>query len=192
MSEVRRVRLKLGDAEFEADVPEGSVQPMYDQFLCTLERRNRAPPRRLSASGHTALNVAYAADQFGSLPEMVDRGLLRRLFDLREDGVVTLKVLPKGVERGAEALLLILYGYRCLKNEDGVLATQLHRAAEQSGVPIRWPAYELATYDRFVNRIGQRKGSAYSLNDQGVAMAHEITTRILGAVLIEGQPQRFE
>jgi hypothetical protein len=107
--------------------------------------------------------------------------LLRRLFDLREDGVVTLKALPPGAERRAEALLLILYGYRRPKNEEGVLATRLHRAAAQSGISIRWAAYELARYDRFVHRIGQRKGSTYSLNDEGLAMAQEITSAMLAA-----------
>jgi hypothetical protein len=105
----------------------------------------------------------------------------RRLFDLREDGVVTLKALPPGAERRAEALLLILYGYRRPKNEEGVLATRLHRAAAQSGISIRWAAYELAPYDRFVHRIGQRMGSTYSLNDEGLARAQEITSTMLAA-----------
>ena len=62
-----------------------------------------------------------------------------------------------------------------------VLATHLHRAAEHSGISIRWPAYELAPYDRFINRVGRRKGSTYSLNDEGLAMAQEITSKFLGA-----------
>ena len=37
MTEVRRVKMKSGDAEFEADVPEDRVQPMYDRFIGTLE-----------------------------------------------------------------------------------------------------------------------------------------------------------
>jgi hypothetical protein len=204
MTEIRRVKLKFGDAEFEADVPEDRVQPMYDRFLSTLERRNRTPPRPPNGDGKAPItspihprldrapSLACARDDtaapFLASPEFFDHGLLRRVFDLREDGVVILKLLPKGAEKGAESLLLILYGYRRLKNEDGVLATQLHRAAEHSGVSIRWPAYELAPYDRFVNRVGRRKGSAYSLNDEGLAKAQAITTRILGAVLIQGQP----
>jgi hypothetical protein len=210
MTEVRRVRMRFGDAEFEADVPEDRVQPMYDRFLCTLERSKGTRVRPINGDGKVSLgtaagasitapaNAAAAASACGTelriigSGESVDNGLLRRVFDLREDGGVILKVLPKGAEKGAEALLLILYGYHRLRNEDGVLATQLHRAAARSGISIRWPAYELAPYDRFVHRVGQRKGSTYSLNDDGMAMAQEITTRILGAVLVEGQHPIFE
>jgi hypothetical protein len=34
MSETRRLKMKIGDAEFEADVPESMVQPMYAFFPC--------------------------------------------------------------------------------------------------------------------------------------------------------------
>jgi hypothetical protein len=33
---------------------------------------------------------------------------------------------------------------------------------------------------RFVNRGGQRKGSHYSLNSQGLAMAKEMTAKLIG------------
>jgi hypothetical protein len=197
MSEIRRVKMKFGDAEFEADVPEDRVQRMYDRFICTLQRRGRTFSRAINGSrtpGNTTHSVTgtCTAESLTTPPESCDDGSLRHLFDLREDGGVILKVLPDGAEKGAEALLLILYGYRRLKNEDGVLATRLHRAAERSGVAIRWPAYELATYDRFVNRAGRRKGSTYSLNDQGLAIAQRISTKILGAVLIDEQDRIVE
>jgi len=205
MTEVRRVKMKFGDAEFEADVPEDRVQPMYDRFICSLERRSRMPCRTLNGGVKTlastlasisAANIsADARERFISPTtpsESFDTKMLGPLFDLCDDGLVLLKVPPKGVETGAEALLLILYGYLRLKNEDGVLATQLRRAAEHSGISIHWPAYELAPYHRFVNRVGQGKGSAYSLNDQGLTMAQEITSKMLGAVLIQVQPQIFE
>jgi hypothetical protein len=203
MTEIRRVKMKFGDAEFEADVPEDRIQPMYDRFIFTLERRGRAPQRPANGASKAFAGVSMlpadpsatgltsaltdVAEPLVSPAESSDHKLLRRLFDLRHDGVVTLRVLPRGAGRGAEALLLLLYGYRRLKHEEGVLATRLHRAAEQSGVSIRWPAYELATYDRFISRIGRRKGSTYSLNDQGLAMAQEISSMMLAATLIEDQ-----
>jgi hypothetical protein len=200
MTEIRRVKMKFGDAEFEADVPEDRIQPMYDRFIFTLEQRSRTPHRRFNAGRRASADasapianpfVNSAGDTEAKLcvapGESADIRLLRRLFDLRHDGVVTLKALPSGAERRAEALLLILYGYRWLKNEEGVLATQLHRAAEHSGISIRCAAYELAPYERFVNRVGQRKGSAYSLNDEGLAMAQELSSTMLAATLIENQ-----
>ena len=57
--------------------------------------------------------------------------LLERVFDLRRDGIVILKVLPEGPAQCAHALLLLLYGYHQVKKEY-VLATELYRSAEQS------------------------------------------------------------
>jgi len=198
MTEIRRVKMKFGDAEFEADVPEDRVQPMYDRFIGTMQRRCRIHFGPIGGNIGTPANAAYPAisadtvERLVAPPEFIDDGSLRRLFDLHEDGLVILKVLPNGAGQRPESLLLILYGYRRLKNEDGVLATQLHRAAERSGVAIRWPAYELAPYDRFVNRAGRRKGSTYSLNEQGLAIAQKISTNILGAGSISGQPPILE
>ena len=43
MTEFRRLKMKIGEAEFEADVLENEVGPMYCQFLSMLERRSQIP-----------------------------------------------------------------------------------------------------------------------------------------------------
>src|ERR1043166_6447097 len=100
--------------------------------------------------------------------------MLARMFELRADGVIALRVLPKGDEREADAFLLILYGYRRLKGDEDILGTQLLRSAQHSGIDTYRPAHALASYDRYVIRGGQRKGSTYSLNNQGIIKAEEI------------------
>ena len=42
MSELRRLKMRIGDAEFEAEVAEDEVHPMYHQFLSMLGERR--PP----------------------------------------------------------------------------------------------------------------------------------------------------
>jgi hypothetical protein len=165
MSELRRLKMKIGDAEFEAEVAEDEVYPMYDQFLSMLGER-RPPP----AQAGFVQTSRTASDQ----------SLLTRIFDLRQDGTIVLKVLPDGPDSNTNAMLLLLYGYLLLKNEECVLATQLFRAAEQSGFSLRRPAKECVRNGRFVVRNGQRKGSNYALNNQGLAVAKEITAKILG------------
>jgi len=192
MTEFRRLKMKIGEAEFEADVPESKVLPMYAQFLFMLERRSQAPAR-LSDAGAQAhqqepeseatVQAELSAEpprETGTLGETFDQTLLTRIFDLREDGAVTLKVLPNGPDKGADAMLLLLYGYYRLKNEECVLATHLFRAAAQSGISLRRLANEYVRNGRFVNRGGQRKGSHYSLNSQGLAMAREMTAKLIG------------
>jgi hypothetical protein len=165
MSELRRLKMKIGNAEFEAEVAEDEVQPMYDQFLSMLGEHR--PPRG-KAGFVDSSRIAC------------DQRWLTGIFDLREDGTIVLKVLPDGPDRNADAMLLLLYGYLLLKNEECVLATQLFRAAEQSGISLRRPAKECVRNGRFVVRNGQRKGSNYALNNQGLAVAKEITAKMLG------------
>jgi hypothetical protein len=186
MTEVRRLKMKIGEAEFEADVPENEVQPMYQQFLSMLERRSQAAvPLPASAKAdhkppiEATIRAGSAAQAHQALGDTFDDTLLARIFELRQDGAVTLKVLPPtGPDTNADAMLLLLYGYRRLKNEDYVLATQLFRAAAQSGITLRRPVNAYMRNSRFVIRGGQRKGSHYALSSHGLAMAKEITARI--------------
>jgi hypothetical protein len=184
MNEFRRLKMKIGDAEFEADVPEDKVQPMYDQFLFMVEQRGSTSLYPLGQGRIRAkapdIGTSFFAGALDDDEAGFDRASLRRIFDLRQDGAVVLKVLPKGPDKAANALLLLLYGYHQLKNEEYVLATQLFRAAEQSGISIRRPALEHARDGRFVTRGGHRKGSNYALNSLGLEKAKEITARIIG------------
>ena len=84
--------------------------------------------------------------------------LLERVFDLRRDGIVILKVLPERPAQCAHALLLLLYGYHQVKKEY-VLATELYRSAEQSEISIRGLAKEYARNHRYVVQGGRGKGS---------------------------------
>ena len=193
MTEFRRLKMKIGEAEFEADVPENKVQPMYAQFLFMLERQSRASVRLFGTNVkvhkqkpelqkhdiEVAVQTESSAESHGEPHgEPFDQTLLMRIFEMRDDGAVTLKVLPKGPDTNADAMLLLLYGYYRLKNEEYVLATQLFRAADQSGISLRRPANEQVRNGRFVIRGGQRKGSHYALNTEGLAMAKEIMAKI--------------
>jgi len=181
MTEFRRLKMKIGEAEFEADVPENKVQPMYAQFLFLLERRNQSARPIAANAQEPEVKASFAVGSSTEHPlgETTDRALLTRIFALREDGAVTLKMLPNGADKNADALLLLLYGYHRLKNEEYVLATELFRAAEWSGILLRRPAKELVRNGRFLIRGGQRKGSHYSLNSRGLAMAKEIAAKMI-------------
>jgi hypothetical protein len=192
MSETRRLKMKIDDAEFEADVPDCVVEPMYDRFLSMLERR-RTPPVfwQLDTAGkaHKKTPDIDAAVR-GSIEEVArssatevrcetcDQDFLTQVFDLGLGGVVTLKMLPKGNDQRADALLLLLYGYYRLKNEERVMATVLNRAAELSGIPLPRITNGYARNGRYVVRGGYGKGGNYSLNSEGLAIAKEIVANI--------------
>jgi hypothetical protein len=173
MTGPHRIKIKLGDAEFEAEGSEQSVQAQYLQFLEALKSvAPSKPPPALAAAPRGRIEGQQPADKVH-----IDE-IAANIFELRQDGVVALKVLPKGNDREGDALLLILLGYRRLKNEEAVLATHLLKAAQISGIDVYRPANALVVHDNFIIRGGQRKGSTYRLNNQGVRKAEEIATRI--------------
>jgi hypothetical protein len=193
MSETRRLKIKIGDAEFEADVPENDVQLMYDRFLSMLAQRrtslfrqntidNNAPKRSLAIE--TPKDTGRCSYPIGN-QEPSDSDTLARVFDLRRDGTIVLKVLPKGPAQYAHTLLLLLYGYHRVKNEGFVLATDLYRSAEQSGSTIRRLASEYASNHRYVVRGGRGKGTNYSLNKEGLGIARDIIAKEIVAPIAE-------
>ena len=44
-----RIKMKIGGAEFEADVPESTVQPMYDQFIAAIGKQGQFVTRTTGA-----------------------------------------------------------------------------------------------------------------------------------------------
>lgn len=177
MAETKHIRMKIGDAEFEADVPADSVQGMYEQFLTAIGSRPAAalPPAQVEIPNKEPIVPA--------IPSVIssngmDDVMAARLFELRQDGTVALRALPKGEQREADAYLLLLYGYRRLKNEERILGTQLLQSARYSGIPDWRPADALSAHDQYVIRGGIKKGSTYQLNNPGVTKAEEIAVKI--------------
>jgi hypothetical protein len=167
-----KIRIKLGDAEFEAEGTEESVNAQYEQFIAALDRRNIVP------TPAAAIAPKFAENGTQATATPFDDSLVPRIFELRQDDVVTLKVLPKGPDKEADSILLLLYGYRKMKNEESVLATKLLLASKYSGVSIYRPAHALAQYESLIIRGGQKKGTTYTLNNQGVRKAEEIAAQI--------------
>jgi len=165
---VHKIKIKVGNAEFEAEGSAEDVESQYTRFLALLDK---APSAKLTEK------------TLESNPEITTNNVansdLSKLFELRQDGIVTLRMLPKGDDREADAFLLLLYGYLMLKEQEEVLATQLLAAADRSGLSAYRPAHALAIHDGLVRRGGVKKGSWYSLNNQGKLKAQEIAAKIL-------------
>ena len=79
----------------------------------------------------------------------------------------------------SDALLLLLYGYAQLRNQDQVLGTQLLRAAKQSGLNLERVDRALSKHESLLLKGGARKGTKYSLNNQGRTRAVEIMKAML-------------
>lgn len=167
---MHKIQVRLGDAEFSAEGSEDAVKEQYGQFLELVRGRVAAPPRQPTS---TALAAAAAQP-----PASVD-ALTDRVFDRDKAGKVSLKALPTGASRDADALVLLLYGYRKLLDVHAIVGSQLLRAARQSGLQIDRVDIPLAVRAEFITTAGARRGKRYGLNNRGVAYAEDLLARVV-------------
>lgn len=173
MPETHKLRIKIGDAEFEAEGSQESIKLQYDAFLAALAATPKAAP--VSPPGNSfPWNGVQGVGAAGDIGANQDQ-LIAKAYNADGDkDLVSLKYLPKGDAREADALLLLLYGYSKLKGAEAVLGTQLLRAARQSGLPLDRVDRHIAKHETFLMKGGARKGMKYSLNNQGFVKAAEL------------------
>src|SRR5688572_20240449 len=114
MSELHKLRVKIGEAEFEAQGSEESVRLQYDAFLAALQAVS------VSTVGHKQLTqdegldsasdpLGGAAQNGGKEPDQVDPSVMRRVMT-ESNGLVSLLALPPTETPAPDALLMLLYG----------------------------------------------------------------------------------
>jgi hypothetical protein len=176
MTEAHKLRIKIGDAEFEASGTEETVKAQFEAFLAAVGAgagKTSTPKSQETPPGDK--NGEQLSGGAGA-----DDDLLLQAVVVGKD-LVSLKYLPKGDNRDADALLLLLYAYSKLRKEDSVLGTQLLRAAKVSGLSLERVDRTMAKHESYILKGGARKGMKYSLNNQGKAKAQELLKQMLTA-----------
>jgi hypothetical protein len=169
-----KLHVKLGDAEFIAEGSEASVKEQFERFL-EAYKVVRPPSRETTAENGLLPEVAsIAVDSSG-----IDHRVLGRVFALSKDGLVSLRVLPRGEGREANTVLLLLYGYQVLREQHDVLGSRLLQSARQSGMPMDRVDRSLAPHINLVTKAGARRGTRYGLNNRGRSEAEGLVQRIL-------------
>lgn len=162
-----KVRVRLGNAEFEAEGGEAVVKEQYDMFLKALASSGGlVQEQHLSEDCSENSSARIQGAEAGG--ELVDR-----VFS-NDRGVLSLRVLPQTKNRDADALLLLVYGYTKVKGGHDVFGTQLMKSARQSGLTIDRVDRVIVAHKGLYMRGGARRGAKYTLNNQGVIKSEQI------------------
>lgn len=162
-----KLRVRLGNAEFEAEGDEAVVREQYNMFLKALPvAQNMVEERAASEDKPEKSTANHPQDNAG------DQLIARAFSD--ERGVVSLRALPETKNRDADALLLLIYGHTKLKGAHDVFGTQVMKSARQSGLSIDRVDRIISIHKGFYMRGGARRGAKYTLNNQGVKKAEQI------------------
>jgi hypothetical protein len=162
MTDNYRLQVKLGDAEFSAEGAEKTVRQDYDSFLKALGSRPAAVKAATPAS--PPAQNAEAGE--------VGQQLIDRVFS-RDGDIVSLRHLPpeESANKGADAGILIMYGYRRLLNTRDVGVVKLKRGLVRTGVTVDRVDRILASHTKYFMKGGSRVGSYYTLNNLGEKQA---------------------
>lgn len=170
MTGPHKVRIKIGDAEFEAEGSEESVKQQYADFLSAISSRKPETKKPAKPNEQEPLGNGNGGDL---------QDIIGRVFKVDGD-LISLHFLPKSETAQSDALMMLLYGYAALKNQQMVLGTQLVRAANQSGLGMDRVDRSLARYENenMILKGGVKKGTRYGLNNLGKTKAEELLKAI--------------
>lgn len=162
-----RVKIKIGEHEFEAEGPSEVVQVQFDIFktlIATAPRQDeehKTPP-----PPHIPPDTANKSElQLDRISRVAGR-------------VISLTVKP-GSE--AEAAMLIMLGQRMYRENEAVTASEINDGLEQSG-------YRIERLDRVMKpladegslvQIGLKKGTRYRFTNPGLAKAQTIAREVI-------------
>jgi len=168
-----RIRVKIGDSEFDAEGPAEIVQSQFEAFkqlLTALPPRNDTPVPQVVQQVPVIQQVAQDQDQ----PSF------EKIFRV-QGRVVSLTALPAST---VDAVLLTIFGQRMFRNNDSITGAEIKDGLVQSG-------YRLDRVDRFIDKltadglvikIGTGKASRYRLTNQGMARATALAKEILAKI----------
>jgi hypothetical protein len=170
-----KLQVKIGTAEFSAEGPEKSVKEQFNAFLEAVKTAPLATPGVNQGIGTNNNNPPLLPNAEG-----IDQAILNRIFTYDEEkGAVSLRILPRTDQREADAIMILLYGFRQLTNKMDVSSSDLMKSARQSGLQFNRLDHTISTYKNLITEGGLRRGKRYGLNNQGVNHAVQIIRGIL-------------
>ncbi len=181
--ETYKLRMKIGEHEFEAEGSESSVKEQFGQFKELLAQFPSRRPFVFSSPIKTIDTSATPADQ--TTEKKTVEPSLAPVFDLdAKKGLVTLKTKPTGERALQDALLLTLLGFRLVRGDDEVMVTSLKDSLEKTGFKVErvdWIA-DPCLRQGWVLKGGKGKGGKYSLTNAGLEQSQKLLDGLLNKV----------
>lgn len=160
-----KLKIRIGDAEFDA---EGPVDVVQAQFAAFKELMQSAPAPKAPELPETKQNVVAGTPA------------LERI--LKHDGRVV--SLTAHVTNLAEAILLVLVGQKSLRGNDTITGGEIIDGLRQSGHTVPRIDYQLdkLAADGLVIKIGEGRASRYRLTNQGAAKGLELAKAVIKTI----------
>jgi len=175
MSEPYRLKIKIGQHEFEAEGDADAVQKQFQAFkdlivsLPEVSSQQTSLPTREAASGTRNLNTEINGQGLSTIMKVDDR-------------VISLTVRPPSLE---DAVLLILYGQKELRaNELSTGGDVMSGLTATGGFAVSRVDKTLAKLGRKgdVIVIGEHRSKRYRLTNSGLAKVQKVASELLATI----------
>jgi len=169
--EQNKLRIKIGDHEFEAEGPPEIVQAQLAAFKELMAnpqvQTSRAEPLPAAEQSvtRTPSNGPVALDKIIKV----------------EGRVVSLTARANSLE---DALMLLLLGQKTFRNNDSITGAELVDGLKRSGQSTdhRGRTLDKIASDGNIIITGAHRGKKYRMTNQGMARAQEIARRVIASV----------
>lgn len=171
-----RLKIKIGEHEFEAEGPTEIVQAQLAAFAELVSKIPASPPPKpAEPTRETVEQPQNGGSNSGTQQLNLDK-------IMRADGrLVSLTVSTEDV---ADSALLLLYGQRHYRNNDSVTGGEVLDGLRETGqnvTRIDYTLHRLAA-DGYVITTGSGRGRRYRLNNRGVQKAQELASELISNV----------
>ena len=168
-----RIKIKIGDHEFDAEGPVEIVQAQFEAFRMIISNFPRHIDQPKSRNESHAIedngnNVGSAHVPIEKIVHVSGR-------------VVSLTAIPKS---STEAALLIMLGQKDLRNNIAVTGQEIGDGLDQSGCPVPRVdrVMDKALDEAYVLKTGIKRGTRYRLTNQGLSKALNIAKDLIASL----------
>ncbi len=172
-----KLRIKIGQAEFEAEGSEETVKAQFKEFQDLIVKKPNPSEQRESVS-----NTENMGDS--ETQRFVEE--YESIFKINDDKTLSLRVLPSEndgkFKQIADSALVLLYGFNKVFSRTDVTALTLTRVLRESGIGvIKRIDVPLSQYlkDGFITRAGKGKGTSYRTSNKGNTQANALIQKMI-------------
>ncbi|HXX21115.1 MAG TPA: hypothetical protein VEJ46_17065 [Candidatus Acidoferrum sp.] len=165
--DTQKLKIKIGEHEFEAEGPVEVVQAQFAAFKELIASATTVSRKAQEQKSEPAQPAANGSSQV----------LLERI--VRVDGrIISLTARTGSI---ADAIILILYAQKILRNNETVTSTEVVDGLKTSGHMVTRVDSTMRKLEAegLVIKIGQRRATQYRLTNQGVTRAQEIARGVI-------------
>jgi hypothetical protein len=168
-----RIKVKIGDHEFEAEGDPETVRSQFDAFkelISSIPLQKDTTP--IPQTQQVFLPQQVTPDQ--------ESASYDKIFKI-ENRVISLTALPGNV---LDATLLTMFGQKQFRNNDSITGAEVKDGLEQAGYRVDRVdrLIDKLTADGLIIKIGAGKGSRYRLTNIGMTRAQLLAKDVLATL----------